>query len=188
MAVSLDYSRQIGPIEVVSGIGAELARIECAQCGSLDEWRIAGRRPPPEVVQRHFTARGWGLRKRPLCPQCSSKKEIPMTAKVTPIVAPAPVIVSTDVKAQRRDAHALIELTFDIATGAYREGYSDHRISKETGISENWVAKRREEEFGPLKVPDEIGELRRAITSAASEVGKLTTQLNDLIRRNGWAG
>lgn len=187
MAVNTSYERNLGPVEMIGVAGAETARVECVQCGAIGDWRIAGRRPPPDIVQRHFITRGWNLRKRPICEQCSKRKEVPMTAKVTPI-NPAPVIVPTDAKAQRRDAHALIELTFDIAVGAYRDGYSDHRISKETGISEAWVAKRREDEFGPLKVPDEIGELRRAITEAASNVGKLTTQLNDLIRRNGWAG
>lgn len=209
MAVAEQYARNCAPAEILSVSGAHVARIECVQCGSVEDWRIATRLPPPDIVLRHFTTRGWGVRKRPLCQQCVKKRDVPMrhldppidwleaipnlgkenqmTAKVTPIT-PTPSIVPTDAKAQRRDAHALIELTFDIGTGAYKDGYSDVRISKETGISETWVAKRREEEFGPLKVPDEIAELRRAITDAASDVGKLTTQLNELIRRNGWVG
>lgn len=104
---------------------------------------------------------------------------------------PPLAIVATEtvdaVKAKRREAHTAIELYFDIAKGAYREGYSDERIAQDTGLSVDWVAKRREEEFGPLKEPDELAELRRHLVSAAETVAAIEARFNKLCLAKGWA-
>lgn len=113
-------------------------------------------------------------------------------ATVTQIKAePVP---SFDARAARREAHDLIAITFDIAAGQYRDEYSDQRIAKETGVSLDWVKQRREEEFGPLKEPQEFRELRdqiaamnERIASLVNEATALDGKLKGMAKSAGWA-
>lgn len=180
-----NYARQIAPVVALSGAGGRTTfRLGCDQCGGKDEWTVAGNIPPNEIPPKHFRQKGWLIAKRVTCPACRKPKEKIMAA-VTPIKPPpAP---SADVRELRREAHALIELTFDIAAGCYKDGYSDERIANESGMPVSWVSKRREDEFGPLKVPAEFLEVKAEASELASAIGKLQAKLDAMVKRNGWA-
>ena len=186
------YLRSSAPVSPITRGGKVIARLECTQCGTRDEWTIAGPCPPAEILPKHFTTKGWNLRKRPICPQCTAqaKKENPMSdlKSEKPANMPQLQIVPTDaVKAARRDATEKLLFHFDAAKGCYEEGWSDARIAKETGMPEAWVSKRREEDFGPLKEPGEFAEVRAEAKALASEIGKLQSKLDAMAKRNGWA-
>lgn len=185
------YMAKVKPLQLTPDRGAMVAHIECFQCGAHDRWRLTVL-PEPDIIRRHFSIRGWSIKRKAICPQCKSKKDAkPMNnvAKIEPKTAPQ--LPSPDARAQRREAHGLIELSFDIGKGCYQEGYSDARIASETGASLAWVKQRREEEFGPLKQPDEIAQLRAEIETIAADftarVEAVGGKLTALIAKNGWA-
>lgn len=103
---------------------------------------------------------------------------------IKPKPEPAPTF---DAKAARREAHELIAMTFNIPTGQYSDGYSDERIAKETGIGVDWVKQRREDEFGPLKEPDELTAMRKQLADAAAKVESIKSQFDQLCAAKGWA-
>lgn len=173
------YRNEIAPIE----LAGKTARLECAQCGARQEWSVNQKLPSSDIVRKHFKTRGWSLAKRVKCPACSNQRKEPRAVStVTPIKSPAP-----DPRAQRRDAHALIELYFDIPGGRYKEGYSDERIAKETGIAPAWVKQRREDEFGPLKQPDELADMRAQLAEAEKAVAEIKARFDKLCVKQGWA-
>ncbi len=180
------YLRAAAPVEATISAGRFVARVECAQCGARDEWVVANKAPPADILAKHFTNKGWSIRKRPICPDCISqaKKETAMS-NVAPI-KPDP-LPSDAVKAARREATEKLLFHFDTAKGCFEEGWSDARIAKETGMPEAWVTKRREEDFGPLKEPGEFAEVRAEAKALASEIGKLQAKLDAMAKRNGWA-
>lgn len=182
---STRFIRDCLPVELITKCGAELARVECAQCGIHTEWHYPARMPP-EGIKRHFTSTGWALRNRSTCPACIKRKkeQKPMVTVAQIKSAPAP---SFDAKAARRDAHELIAITFDIPTGQYRDEYSDERIAKETGVSIEWVKQRREDEFGPMKEPDELAQMRKQLADAAEAVAEIKARFEKLCTTKGWA-
>jgi len=184
--LNASYHRTAAPVEVTSTMGRVTARVECAQCGAHDDWKIAGRLPPADILPKHFANKGWSLRKRPVCPVCNapSKKE-PDMSNVAPI---KPEVAPTDaVKAMRRKANELLMFEFEVETGRYKDGWSDERVAKESGMPVAWVTKRRDEEYGPLKEPAEFAEVRAEAKALASEIGKLQAKLDAMAKRNGWA-
>lgn len=110
--------------------------------------------------------------------------------------------------AAARKAHRAViqwlEESFDEDRGAYKGEMSDAALAKETGAAVEYVAKVREEFFGPLKEPGELtairtridglhekaDELIRDATAAASvirnDAGALKAELARLIKANGW--
>lgn len=178
-----DYIRRASPASLSIHCGAIISRMACASCGANDEWRINGNKPPAEIIPRHFANKGWNLHRRPVCPSCQAKKkEKPIMIK--PKLESVPTF---DAKAARREAHDLIAMTFNIPTGQYNDGYSDERIAKETGIGVDWVKQRREDEFGPLKEPDELTAMRKQLAEAAAKVESIKSQFDQLCAAKGWA-
>lgn len=182
------YAKKIEPLTLMSSPGAQIARAECAQCSAHTDWRVA-KLPPPDILRRHFTERGWRLDRRTQCPACAArKKERPM-ATVTTIkpnavsAAPAPSGPTPDAKAARREAHDRIAIFYDLASGRYKDGYSDQRIAEETGVAVAWVKSRREEEFGPLKEPEEIRELREELAALDFQQNNLLARFKDINAR-----
>lgn len=211
MAMNQMYLAACKPAEILSKQGGVVARLECKCCGTHEEWGLA-KVPPPDIIHKHFKTKGWEVTKRPTCPICqSSKKRKPAMTKpstVTPISSAVTVAPSVDAKAARREAHDRIAIYFNIEKGAYSDGYSDMRIAEETGVAVAWVKQRREEEFGPLKMPSEmqvildrleslerscrvtIEEWNRAVARDADQwnasLRSLADRVNELCKRSGW--
>ena len=182
---SAKFVRDCAPIEILTKGGAQVARIECVQCGSRCEWQYPTRMPP-EGIKKYFNAHGWSLRNRTTCPDCmKSKKERKQMATVTPINPdPTP---SFDAKAARREAHDLIAITFDISAGQYKDDYSDQRIAIETGVAVDWVKQRREDDFGPLKEPGELSVMRKELAEVEAVVAAIKVRFDKLSASKGWA-
>lgn len=152
----------------------------------------------PDHVVKRMLQKGWTFGAKLACPEhrrCTRKPSNQNEA--TPVATTAP---SPDARAARREAHEHIALYFDIATGLYTDGYSDARIAKETGVAEEWVKHRREEEFGQLADPKPAefqaiqNELKRVATEAQSAFGAFQRSLNEITQKveaickaRGWA-
>lgn len=89
-------------------------------------------------------------------------------------------------KKVKRMIYQALEDYFDDAKGCYRDDKSDATVAKELGTSEKFVKAIREADFGALKEPEELAELRAQISAAMSELGKMQTRIDQIARRGGW--
>lgn len=157
-------------------------RANCAQCGGHQDWK-SDRLYEPSAAVKRAKSQGWRIAKRIVCPTCQTHKEKPiMNASVTPLKSAQ----TPDVRQQRRDAHTMIELYYDLASSTYKDRYSDEKIAKETGLPKEWVAKRREDEFGPIKEPNDLAVIRQEVATAKGVWEQAVKKLDDLCVRNGW--
>lgn len=181
-AISPDYERGCAPVVALNHGAALLARIECDQCGAIDEWRVAGRRPPSEILPKHFANKGWRIAKRVVCPECQIRKEKPM-ATVTQIkTEPKP-----DMQARKIDVILALEDYFDRSSGQYKAGKDDKALADEVGVSPKFVADVRDEFRYVLKQPNEIAEMRAELTAALDKVEAIQARFDKLCIKQGWA-
>lgn len=107
-------------------------------------------------------------------------------------------------KSARLDALDFLRDAFDPSTGRFKPGTSDRTIAELVNLSEKAVADLRNDWLGPLREPSEIetirGELlaleqRRqqvgrdataSLAAIAEEMGKISTRLDVLVKKNGW--
>lgn len=188
-AIPQPYVRQCAPVVPLSDGRAMIARIECAQCGGHDEWRITSRRPPPDILPKHFANKGWRIGRKPLCHACqqsvAKEKHMPEAVQnVTPIKPES--APSMEVRAMKLKATELLMAYYSMEHGRYDDGWSDERVAKESGMPPAWVTKRREEDFGPLREPTEFEAIRKEASELASAIGKLQAKLDAMSKRNGW--
>jgi hypothetical protein len=137
-------------------------------------------------------------------PGANTPKDEPMATAATSLPESTPVPTDAAREA-RRLATMLLEEHFDVATGRYNGGYSDKKVADESGAAVQFVAKRREEDFGPLREPAEIEEAKERLNALESKIADFEKQsiltveswrrdlaahrnlLQGLIRKNGWA-
>lgn len=172
----------VTPVMLTNINGAFTASVTCDECAETAEWRMS-RMPPPDILKKHFVVRGWELRKKPRCPECVKKREKKMTKapNLTPVPStPDGVSASEAAKRARRMVYMALEDYYDEGRRAYKAGYSDKKISEETGASEAIVAQIRQQDFGPLGPPDEFTEIY-------ASVAELKARLDKLAVSNGWS-
>jgi hypothetical protein len=131
--------------------------------------------PPPEIIKKHFVVRGWELRRKPRCPECVKKKEKKMSKapNLTPVPSSEIVAPSEAARRARRMVYMALEDYYDEAKKAYKPGYSDKKISEETGASETIVSQIRQQDFGPLGPPSEFAEIYASVTELKARLDKL---------------
>jgi hypothetical protein len=200
----MDRPTQYTPLSFTR-IGAQrYARLLCGSCGAHDDRPVETPLPLAWALRERFTALGWVIKSGMTCPACiasktrhpssrphaiTSEERIAMPAHIAmikPAIKTTPPVPSPDARAQRRDAHSLIEMAFDISSGTYRDGYSDAKISQETGAAEAWVIKRREEEFGPLGAPPEMVAMKLELVALSRECAAFTERMNAFYKRSNW--
>jgi hypothetical protein len=156
-------------------------RCRCRDCDKTWDFHNRGRLPPPEIILKRARRDGWlvGQGRKPRCPLHAVEP-----AKYRSIVfdpgPPAPVI--QPLKGQTMSASAtasvsqnqpnpklvrqvmgLLEDHFDEKVRRYRAGWSDERVTKETGVHIGQVAKIRCEYFADLAEDPELAKLRDAL-------------------------
>lgn len=162
---------------------------KCAEegCNSERTWTARTVFDPKGAVARVHAA-GWETGKRVLCPSCKSKKkekgampkpvERPTLAAVWPKGgepandAPA---ASDAAKKAKRMVYMALEDYYDDARKGYKPGHSDASIAKELDVAEAFVAKIREEDFGPISEPSELAALRKELLDARMVAVDLNT-------------
>lgn len=185
MVTSANYSRESWPVDLVMTATGSMARIECAQCGARDEWRVTNR-PPPEVLPKHFQQKGWETRRKPTCPECAKKKEVrmPSVTQIKPAANDKPVASDAARKAKQLLFLELMD-AYDDTAKCYRTGHTDKTLADKLGISEGTVRAFREENFGPLSEPKEFTELRDKLAALQRDVASVSVQLQEATKR--WA-
>lgn len=164
--------------------GTRSARIICSECGEVGSVNITTL-PPPEMMDKKFVQKGWELDPN-VCPTCvvkrkkakaaAKKEQTKMTTMTKPngTLSNDPVLkaVSADTHKATAKMHQLLSLHFDADEGRFAEGWSDERISKESGISLIHVTEVRNIAYGELKEPEEITALRNEIKSLNELIGE----------------
>lgn len=100
-------------------------------------------------------------------------------------------------KRAKRMVYQALEDYYDDTKKAYRPGYSDESIAKETGAALDFVRRIREEDFGPLGVPPELQtlidhaaslreEIGTAFASYQSRLDSFNSRITTLCRAQGW--
>lgn len=211
---------EFAPVRVGTSDGRFRATLECS-CGHVGAWS-ALRMPSPEIVKGKFTTNGWDVRKRDaLCPKCVAAETAARRARhARPAPEPAPtaqeeaMATMTDQPAEQhakapltdaaKKAHralmTALEIYYDEAGRAYKEGKSDAAIADELGLSAKYVAETREAYFGPLCVPSPVRllvervdkieadfahETNSLIKRYSAEIAAVRAEFDAAIKRNG---
>lgn len=149
-----------------------------------------------ELTNKKFRDRGWEIgksRKRDTCPQCQAQRrksapqvklvvvpkqiEPPMQNTITPSKAEPPREMT------REDRRVILlklnETYIDERTG-YDKSWSDKRVATDLGVPQAWVAKLRDENFGPENSNEEAREAVAAIEPLKAEATKLKKDIEAL--------
>lgn len=202
MALSLTYDgfHIIHPKPGPDGrAGRGGVRIYCCDCNASETIYVRNETQAqvPQFTMKKFRDRGWEIgknRKRDVCPACQVARrkaapqpklvivqtpvEIPMQNTITPLKAEPPREMT------REDRRVILlklnETYVDERTG-YDKGWSDKRVAEDLGVPQAWVAKLRDENFGPENSNEEA---RQAVaqfdtlmvehTKIAKDVASLT--------------
>jgi hypothetical protein len=150
------------------------------------------------MIGKRFRRAGWTVAAKEAgdrCPACSASaaptakfpKDLPMiktpSAGASPAAAPAvlpdapPAIVPSLAVTNALALYymAMVD-AYDRAAGAYRPGWSDERVAKETGLSLAEVTRRRTSDFPPL--PPEVDPLKdaeAALVDLRADTDKVTS-------------
>ncbi len=130
----------------------------------------------PEIIARMFRGRGWEIDDRcksAICPTCKEKKSM---SSVTTL--PSKGAIHCTVKVVR-----LLMENFGSEVGAYAAGWSDAKIAEATGAKVDFVAATREQEFGPLKPPDELVEMKAALAKLAAKIDADYAALAEMVAK-----
>lgn len=187
--VSRSFSASCAPVVIASDPDGQRAIVLCDGCGHADEWRINSRLPPPDIIHKHFTRKGWRLGRKVSCAECQKRREIPVTKSPSP--------QKTEPTNAARKAKQLVFLAlmdyYDEARKAYKAGHSARTIAETASVSEEFVKKVREADFGPLAVPDDVQALRNELRAVHQRIEELSAEklaihakFDRLCQRNGW--
>ena len=149
------------------------ARVTCDQCSS--EHTFTCDHGNEGQANRRLTAAGWKLaKKKTICSVCAAsvKEEKTLAEPVIPTTA-AP---TEPTRMQKRQIMDALEDAYDLNKGRYVGGETDETLAKALGILPGWVAKLREEFFGPDGGNEDIDVL---LTECADSVAKLQKLLKD---------
>ena len=140
-------------------------RIECSVCGAVGKNVLNGSRAGDDQLAAHFRRHGWEVdlkRKRHQCPECVAKEtertrkakeekkveKIAAKSEALTVVAPSP----NSALAKKIMSDLLFE-HYDLTARDYKYGWDDARVAKESGLSEQFVAQRRAQDYGPCSPP-----------------------------------
>lgn len=153
MKIAPSYSMKLGPIELLSRQGGVTARLTCDQCGVHDAWNLV-KLPEPGVIKRHFTVRGWDMKKSAKCPQCQENNRKRKVTGIKPTTTEPPKEPSEAAKRAKRLIYQALEDYYDEQKKCYKNGKTDKAVADEVGASEAFVRQIREADFGPIVIDE----------------------------------
>ena len=156
---------------------------------------------PPEFLMKQFTNKGWAVGKRPgddNCPACIARRaedrrrQLHVVEKEPEVEKPKVIAADPPREMTREDRRIIISKLDEVYVSesvGYDRGWTDQRVANDLGIPKAWVAKLREENFGPatnedieefLKEARTVSDAARDMNIKMAEMGKT---LNDLMQR-----
>lgn len=158
--------------EHIDGKTMTVQYIPCSHAGCKKEMTMRctnGSLKPPELVAERGKRKGWIIdyKKGHICPEHAQKGTTVQDTK-EPTISPV----------MRRKIFRAIDESYDEKSSRYVDGFDDKQVAAQVGTTWGWVAKIREENFGPagpdpkvVKVMTEITELEKKV--AAVEVAAM---------------
>ena len=180
-ASPITYSGAVHP----GGVTRSIATLMCTAAGCDRQQSLKQTKSlPPEALAQKFKAHGWDMkigRKRVVCPRCRNKpKEVndPMSklTKIPTAKTSAQPVGHAPNPRQQRQIYSLLDEHFREDEGRYLNGYSDQKVSDETGIAVDVIRTCRRQAYGDIKPPSEVAAFQ-------AEVGDLREMVKDLDRR-----
>jgi hypothetical protein len=160
------------------------ARIECSKCGAVEQYQKPKHTAAIAMEQR-FRRHGWFVGNGPRvdqCPDCQ-KKEKP-ALRVVPTTEPVvtgPTLVADPPREMSRDDRRIIFAKIDenwLGDAGYASPWTDVGIAKNLGVPVAWVAKVRDDMFGPAGSNPEIDELFVKHTAVDKDLRALVAEFN----------
>lgn len=147
-----------------ASVRANGVTVSCG-CGATGDVDFARNRLPPVAIRKKIIQQGWKLTgKRAICPTCQQKEPAPMPETKPENVAALPSVNQTpDARKVHRAVMGWPEEAYDEDAKRYQDSFSGQTIADETGASVKYVAKCREDYFGPLAMPNELETLTKAL-------------------------
>jgi ribosome-binding protein aMBF1 (putative translation factor) len=172
--------------------------IACSRCPATDAISAHDGRLPPHTAALKFAQRGWSVRGvgKHLCPACTladsrkarPPKEPPMKEETKAKPAPKVAAANENQAPSAPASSAIVDLymrlddAYDRAARRYREGWSDERLAKETGLALAVVRERRERDFGPLVVDTTREDLAQTLGVLEAELGRAKAAVKEATR------
>lgn len=172
-----------------SPIGQPRALCTCDECGAevvipVQYERAKGpahlRRFNEGAANKKLANMGWDVRRGTICPRCATRKR-PTAAPEKTIQSPKDTETMEAVKEpalreptpkQKREIIGLLEVVYDDGAKRFKEGESDKTVADAigSGVLFGWVAKIREELFGPDTRNQEVEALRKDLGKLADTI------------------
>lgn len=155
----------------------------CGDCGHSEDVRATigqdGKQGEGQVI-RKLSKSGWSYVKHVLrCPECTDKRKEFSMAKSKADPAPEPS------RAQKRAILDLLEEAYDTERGCYRQGDTDATVAAvlDDDIRPGWVAKLREEFFGPEGANEDIEKLISEVELALHEAEDQSSRVDVFVQK-----
>jgi hypothetical protein len=173
--------------------GRSAQQIKCASCEAVAFNRCNRGVASNATLAGAFSRKGWTVdlgRARHQCPDCKQAERIKGRAQQTERKSTVKIekatlgtiLPTTQSALAKAVVMELLVGNYDLETHDYKRGWSDARIAKEAGISVEFVAKRREEDFGPATPPKPpaLVELSRQIEALSRLSQNLSTSIESV--------
>ncbi|PIE10037.1 MAG: hypothetical protein CSA72_10510 [Rhodobacterales bacterium] len=164
---------------VRSGNGQPRMVCRCEDCGR-DETVCADHGSGGEAqAAKKLQAQGWTfIGKHLRCGSCSAKRRAARAAekKAESDDANAP---REPTRQQKREIMEILEDVYDVDAGCYKGGETDDTVADLLDVLPGWVARLRDEFFGPSGANADIAALREELTQALNSASAIATSFSD---------
>lgn len=151
-------------------------------CGETIEVNFARSRMPPVPIRNKVLQQGWRLTgKKAICPSCQKPEEKPSMVD-NPVTALPSVSQTPDARKVHRAVMGWLEEAYNEDQRRYHDGFSDETVAKETGASVQYVAKCREDYFGPLAVPEDLIAIQKALKALDDKLHEADSQARRAVK------
>lgn len=170
-------------------VGQPRARCVCDECGAeqiipVQYERHKGGTGPRRVndgaAHKKLAHLGWDVRRGTVCPDCVARKKAPAAPETTPepqkdteaMEAVKEIALREPTPKQKREIIGLLEVVYDDAAKRFKDGESDKTVADAIGggVLFGWVARIREELFGPDTRNQEVEALRKDLDKFAAAI------------------
>jgi len=109
---------------------------------------------------------GWTfIGKRLRCPKCEAKRKVAKMVDRKPVPQESNDTPRQPTRAQNRDIMDLLVEVYDVNQERYRQGDTDETVADVLNVMPGWVARLREEFFGPAGGNEEMAALAEQLTN-----------------------
>lgn len=187
MTIDKRFRSDLHPLTVHTAQGRLLARATCICCERKREMPASGR--SAGQIRAAVAEWDWHIGRGAVwCTYCDPKSERNMKRMNDSKAAAKSATPTPAALALNRDIRNALDLAYDDDKQRYNDGYSDEKVAQMVGAGcpPAAVAALRERAYGPVGEPDEVSEIRAAIDTLTSEIGKLRSRFDLMCTKNGF--